>query len=283
MRMAHLIMAYKDPAQIERLVKKLSHPDFDFYIHLDNKIPIGPFEYLGGIERVFLIKNRIKVRWAGFSFTRAVFNSIDEITQTGRTYDFINCMSGQDYPIVSTQQFYSFFDARKGKNFLVIEAFGTEWWKRAAIRIHRYHMTDFDFKGRYIVQRLLNTILPKRRFPLDYTLYGSERATWWTLSTDCAQYLMKFLDENPRVRRFAKFTWAPDEYLIPTLVMNSPFKGTVEQENYRYIDWSRGGANPKILTVEDFDALVNSDKLLARKFDIKVDTKILDMLDEATR
>ncbi|MGB8195295.1 MAG: beta-1,6-N-acetylglucosaminyltransferase [Chitinophagaceae bacterium] len=281
--MAHLIMAYKDPAQIERLVKKLSHPDFDFYIHLDSKFPIGPFEYLGNIERVYFIKDRKKVRWAGFSFTQAVLNSMDEIMHTGRKYDFISCMSGQDYPLVSTREFHSFFEARPGKNFLAFEEFGSDWWKRAAIRIHQYHMTDFDFKGRYKLQAVINSILPKRKFPLDYTLYGGERATWWTISVECALYLMKFIKLNTRLRRFSKFTWAPDEYLIPTLIMNSPFKDSVIPENYRYIDWSQGGSNPKILTVKDFEALKKTDKLLARKFDIKIDTAVLDLIDETTR
>jgi hypothetical protein len=44
--MAHIIMAYKDPSQIERLVKTMSHPDFDFYIHVDAKFDQQPFEYL---------------------------------------------------------------------------------------------------------------------------------------------------------------------------------------------------------------------------------------------
>jgi hypothetical protein len=60
MRMAHIIMAYKDPSQVERLVKKMSHPNFDFYIHVDSKFDQGPFEYLASIERVYLVKNRKK-------------------------------------------------------------------------------------------------------------------------------------------------------------------------------------------------------------------------------
>jgi hypothetical protein len=40
-----------------------------------------------------------------------------------------------------------------------------------------------------------------------------------------------------------------------------------------------GGSNPKILTVKDFDAVAQSECFFARKFDIKVDTAILDMID----
>ncbi len=277
--MAHIIMAYKDPPQLERLVKRMSHENFDFYIHVDTKFDLQPFEYLAKIDRVYLIKNRIKIRWAGFSFTMGVLNSIKEIFSTGRQYDFISSMSGQDYPLVSAQYFHDFFDDQKGRNFLAIEEFGSPWWKQAEIRINQYHFTDFDFKGRYRVQYLVNKILPKRKFPRGYTLFGSNRATWWTMSTECAAYVIDFLRENPEFCKFAKFTWAPDEFLLPTIIMNSRFKTTVDPENYRYIDWSLGGANPKILTVNDFEALKKTNKLLARKFDIKVDSKILDLID----
>lgn len=282
MRMAHMLFVYKDPEQIARLVKKLSHPNFDFYVHVDAKIDQKPFEFLEGFDRVFLVKNRVKVRWAGLSFTQAVLNTMQEIFDTGRQYDFFNAMSGQDYPLVSTEHFYSFFEHQPGKNFFAIEKEGSEWWEHAYIRVHKYHFTDFDFKGRYALQFLLNKIMPKRRIPFNYTLYGSNRATWWTITSECANYLLKFIAENTKVKRFAKFTWAPDEYLIPTLIMNSPLRETVISENYRYIDWSEGGSNPKILTVNDFEALKKTDKLLARKFDIKIDTGILDLLDETT-
>src|ERR1700730_5240802 len=282
MRMAHIILAYKDPPQIERLVKRLRHRDFDFYIHVDTKSNLACFEYLEKIEGVYLIRNRIKIRWGGYSFTQAVFNCIDEIFKSGRHYDYISTMSGQDYPIKPVEYFHGFFRQRGGKNFLAIEKFGSEWWKEAEHRIINYHMTDFDFRGRYRFQFFINRIVRKRNFPYGYTLYGSNRATWWTITSDCGRYLLKFIEANPKIRRFAKYTWAPDEYLIPTIIMNSPFRETVVPDNYRYLDWSQGGANPKILTEKDFEALKKTDKLLARKFDIKVDTVILDMLDEIT-
>jgi hypothetical protein len=280
--MAHIIMAYKDPAQIERLVKKMSHPCFDFYIHVDKKFDQSPFEYLANIDRVFLIKGREKIRWAGYSFTKSVLRCVEEILGGEKKYDHISSMSGQDYPLKSTEYFYRFFESHKGNNFLAIEKFGSKWWDEAEQRIVEYHMTDFDFKGRYRFQFLINRILPKRKFPYGYTLYGSNRATWWTITSDCARYIVQFIKEHPKISRFAKYTWAPDEYLIPTLIMNSPFKDSVIADNYRYLDWSKGGANPKILTAADFESLKKTDKLLARKFDIKVDTSILDMLDEIT-
>jgi hypothetical protein len=50
-------------------------------------------------------------------------------------------------------------------------------------------------------------------------------------------------------------------------------------DNLLYIDWSAGTPNPKLLTMDDKDKMVQSGKFFARKFDPKVDEKILDYLD----
>jgi len=100
-----------------------------------------------------------------------------------------------------------------------------------------------------------------------------------TITQDCAAYIVNFIESNKKLRRFIRFTWGPDEFVIPTLVLNSKFRESVINDNFYYIDWSGGGSNPKILTAEDYEHLKSTDKTLARKFDIKVDTAILDRLD----
>ena len=44
----------------------------------------------------------------------------------------------------------------------------------------------------------------------------------------------------------------------------------------RYVDWERGG--PYIFRLEDFDELTKCGMCFARKFDAKVDDKIIDKL-----
>jgi hypothetical protein len=61
--------------------------------------------------------------------------------------------------------------------------------------------------------------------------------------------------------------------------MNSPHRDQVADANLRYIDWSID-PGPAILGVNDFDRLVRSGMLLARKFDETVDSEILDLIDE---
>ena len=48
--------------------------------------------------------------------------------------------------------------------------------------------------------------------------------------------------------------------------------------NLRHVDWNRG--NPYVFRKEDFNELMNSDKLFARKFDESKDVEIVNMIYE---
>ncbi|MFI5124748.1 MAG: beta-1,6-N-acetylglucosaminyltransferase, partial [Chitinophagales bacterium] len=278
MRIACIIMAHKNPQQIERFIKKFDSFPFDFFLHIDKKINPKPFHYLAQLPRVQFVHHRVKIRWASYNFVYAALLCMKEILNGHTKYDFISVMSGQDYPIKPVAELYSVLEKNRDKNFICFEEQG-DWWNHAITRIKKYHFTNFGFLGKYRLQFLMNTILPDRKFPLPYALYGGPRAMCMTLGADCAKYIVHFMDSNKPLQRFIRLTWGPDEFLVPTLIMNSAFRETVVNNNFYYIDWSKGGVNPKTLTTEDYNMLVASDKLLARKFDMAEDAGILDMLD----
>lgn len=283
MKIAHLILAHKGPEQLELLIRRLSFKDFHIYIHLDRKADINNFRHLCELENVFFIRKRLSVKWAGFSQVKAVVESLREILSTNIQYEYINTLSGQDYPLKSNEEIYSFFMNQTGKSFLFCEKEGSEWWQKAILRIEQYHTTDFSFIGQGRLEIILNSILPKRKLPFPqspFTLYGGPGSLWWTLHKETVRYLIDFMDRHPRLRLFSLFTWGSDEFLIPTILMNSPFKDRIVQQNYRYMDWSSGAPNPKILTINDCRNLLNSNQLFARKFDIDYDRDILDRIDK---
>lgn len=278
-KIANLIMAHKEPAQIERLIKKLDHKNFDFYIHVDKKSSFSQFAYLSSLPNVFFTNTRMTTHWASYNFIEAIIKCTDEILKKEQGYMFVNLMSGQDYPLQSADYIYNFFAANLHNSFMAYEMEGSDWWKSAKQRTEKYHMTNFSFKGRYLLQFLMNKILPKRKFPLSLTLYGHKCASWWSLNRDCAIYMVNYFKKNKGLQRFCSLTWGADEFLIPTILMNSSIRNNVINNNLRHIDWSAGGANPKTLSSRDFTDLKNSDKLFARKFDINADPVILDQID----
>lgn len=281
MKVAHLIMAYKNPIQLERLVKCLNHPGFDIYIHLDKKIDIKKFQFINKQERVFFIMNRKVCNWGGFSFVIAITNSLREILTKEVKYDYVNLLSGQDYPIKPNDHFYEYLKRQKGKSFISYDkSSNSDWWQHAVTRYEHYHFTDINIKGRYVVQGFLNRYMPKRKFPLAVKLYGSSVSSWWTITQPCAQYIVDFLDTNKKLLNFMKFTWAADEFLYATIIMNSPFRDKTINNNLRHIEWIEGKPNPKIFSKKDFETLKSSKSFFARKFDFNEDTQIVLLLDE---
>jgi len=276
MKLAHLLLAHTYPDHLSRLIRKLAYEDADFYIHLDRKTDIQPFLFLAEKPNIFFIKQRVNISWAGYSMVQATVNSFEEILASGRQYDYINLMSGQDYPIKSTAHIHTFLANNPGKIFMHSLSVNDEW-QEAMPRFTRYHLANFNFPGRYTAERIINAVLPTRTTPGNITLMG--RSQWFTATPQSIAYIIKHLKDHPELVKYFKFSWAPDESIFQTILYNSTFKKDMVNNNLLYVDWSSGAASPKLLTIKDKQLLTDSDKLFARKFDPKTDTEILDYLD----
>ncbi|WEK21216.1 MAG: beta-1,6-N-acetylglucosaminyltransferase [Candidatus Pedobacter colombiensis] len=281
MRIAHIIIAHKNPIQLERLIRKMQYPKFDFYIHIDKKVDIQNFLHLKDITRVFFIENRIVCNWGGYSTLQAIMNSLEEVHKNNVQYGCYNLLSAQDYPLKANSKIYDFLLKNEDKSFIYYEVDGSQsdWWKSAVQRFQKYHLTDFNFTGKFLVEKIINMLLPKRKFPLPLKLYGGAKACWWTINNECAAYLIMVLKKNNKFNSFLKFCWGTDEFVIPTMLMNSHLTDKIVNDNLRYIEFPKGKANPKILVSDDINDLLRSDMLFARKFDIEVDPNILDKID----
>lgn len=277
MRVAHLILTYTNPRQTERMIKRLSHENFDFYIHVDKKFDINPHLFLEAIPNVYFINNRTDVKWAGFSTVTATFECIKEIAASGITYDYINFLSGQDYPIKPADYINDFFMANSGKEFLSYRDIKNDWTE-GLIRMENYFLTSYSFPGKYRLESLINKILPKRQLPYNLHPYG--KSMFWMLSPEIAMYVVNKVENDKKLKHFFSLCWASDEFVFQTILMNSVHKDKIVNNNYRYIDWSAGGANPKILNESDAEKLKDSEMLFARKFDMVKQPEILDIIDK---
>lgn len=276
MKLAHLILTHANPEQLRRLVLRLAYKDTHCYIHLDKKTDIGPFMEIAAIPNVFFVQDRVKVSWGGYSIVQATVNGLKAILSSGNTYDHINLLSGQDYPIQKNDDIHAWLRQNKGRTFMHSLSVMEEW-KEAIPRVTKYYLTNYSFPGNVRAEQLLSTLLPARKMPMGMVPMG--RSQWFTASYEAVDYMVRFLEDNPSVVRFFKLTWAPDELIFQTILYNSPLRDTMVNDNLLYVDWSNGGASPKVLTMDDAAALERSDKLFARKFNPAVDHKILVHLD----
>jgi len=273
MKIAFLILAHKNPKQLQMLLNALQHPAFDFYIHLDKKTNAGSFNYLSSYKNVFFINKRAKIYWAAFGTIQATLNGFKEIPLSD--YAYVNVISAQDFPLKSANEIYEYILERKGIEFISCQSIEDEW--PVAPRVKKYHLINWRIPGKYRLGDFLTYILPERKFPFDYKIVG--RANWFTLTTGAIQYSLDFLNKNPSVIRYFKYCWGADEFIFSTILYNSLFKEKIA-DNLIYVDWSSGLAHPKILTIDDYEVLKASPKLFARKFDMETDSLILKKLEE---
>jgi Core-2/I-Branching enzyme len=276
MKIAHLILTHANPHQLKRLVERLAHHDADFYVHVDLKIDINLFFSINS-ENIKFIENRVSVHWGAYSIVQATINSFEEILKTNNKYDYINLLSGQDYPLKSTEAIHHFFENNLGKAFMHTLSVANEW-QEAIPRLTKYHLSNYHFAGKHAVEKLLNILLPSRKMPNNLVPVG--RSQWFTITAEHAQYIVNYLQENKNVKRFFELTWGSDEIVFQTILFNSIYQKDMVNDNLRYIDWSEGKASPKTFTIDDLPTLIDSGKLFARKFNESVDVAILDELDK---
>lgn len=264
MKLAHLILAHNNPLQLERLVKRLASPRSDIYIHLDSKTDYESFAFIAAIPQVRFINNRTDVRWGNYSMVEATLRSFVEILDTEKIYSHINLLSGHDYLLKDISQIEDFFFDHAGKSFMHYYAIDREW-PEGKIRLSKYNLGDWETPFKYLIQEILNRVMPARRVPLKMVPYGFSQ--WITITPSAAQYVLYFLATQPLVMHYFQYTWGVDEFIFQTILLNSPFKDKVVNNNHRYIVFEKGAVNPNVLTMADAPAMIASGKFFARKFE----------------
>ncbi len=277
MRVANLIVTYTNPKLTERLINRLGHEHFDYYIHVDKKIDIEAYRYLARMPNVFLVKKRIDVRWAGYNTVKAIFSCINEVLESGRVYNYFNLLSGQDYPLKPPAYIIDFLTRNEGKQFIEYEDIETDWLE-AMIRLKKYDFANFGIPFKHTLQKLVNFVLPERKLPMGLKPYG--KGMFWILTPSRAKYVYDQVNQNKQLARFFKYTWGGDEIIFQTLLLNSPYRDECVNDDCRYIDWSAGGGHPKVLALEDFEQLKTSSDLFGRKFLPNGEGEIFDRLDQ---
>jgi len=275
-KLAHLILAHAQPKQLERLINRLQHNDADIYIHLDEKTNFSNFEYLQNLLNVYFVEKRTKIYWGTYSLVQATLDGMQQILQSSTPYSHINLMSAQDYPLKSANEIAAFFKANAGKSFMDSPVIGAEW-KDGVYRVENYNFGDYHFPGHYLLQYLINVSRIKKKTPHGLKPYG--RSQWLTITPACADYVIKYLQLYPEIKRYFRMSFAPDEFIFQTILGNSPLQHTLVNDNLRHINFPVGNLHPTTLRISDAKVLTTCGKLYARKFDPALDSVILNYLD----
>ena len=288
MKLAFLIVCHKNPEQINCMIKILSNPDIDFYIHVDKKCEID--QYINSCNsNVYLLPNeqRIDIKWGTFSQVQATLNLLKYANK--KQYDYYWQISGQDFPLVSAKKIINIINNdNKQKMHNYVNLFisknngsknSTNYDKRNEILFPEWMMKR-NLKYR-IIRRLWVSITGGYRHTFRIFVRSSLKevkfyfgSSWWCISSEFKKYILNYIKIHPEYIEFFKKTSYPDESFFQTLLMNSEYRNS-RVEYLHYIDWREGNSSPKTLKCEDLDKMFESGKLMARKIDREIDQKII--------
>lgn len=276
MKVVHVILMHKNPDQVVRMIKRLWHPDAFFCIHIDSKSKTISGAEFAGIENVHLLTPRLRVDWGCFNTVQAMLDCMRAVLDSGLAFNYVNFLSGQDYPIKPAEDFFAYLKQNPGGEYIGNWAYDDVY--EDFIRVRKYYFNAYSFPGKTLLQRSVNKALPDRRFPNDFNIRKGQQ--WFALTKEAAAYVLDFVEANPRFARFFNWVHIPDEFFFQTILYNSPFRSAIRNESLHFTDWSEKKKHPRLLGRNDLDALLSSPLFFARKFDATEDASILDALDE---
>lgn len=269
MKCAYLILAHKDPQQLARLLSMICVEGNSIYLHIDSKSDIASFrEQLAPYKSfITLTPNRISVNWGGFSIIKATLALIHTYHSSGEKADYVHLISGQDLPLLPDPEIKKFFELNSSSNFIEWHPIPYKGWINGG-KDRLCYKWLMDEENQEKVDLLIDF---QRRFhilfdlPSDITPFGGSQ--WWSLTHSCVEYLSKRCTPSDSLYQFFKYTFVPDELYFHTILLNSDWKKSITNNNYRFIDWDTGPKHPLVLTESDRPRWEASGKLWGRKFE----------------
>ena len=290
---AYLIIAHNNFNQLKKLIKLLDDERNDIFLHIDKKCN-SDLEQLKGLTKKSKVTftKRISVIWGGSSLVNAELILLKSAIENN--YQYYHLISGLDLPIKSMKEIHDFFDKNDGKEFVHFRREDDYEGIEDRLRYY-YFFTNFRkskgikkvlkygiFKVALIVQKILKIDRLKNN---KMTIKSGSQ--WFSITNDLARYIV---DNEKIINDMCRHTFCSDEVFLQTLVYNNEkFRANLYYQGYddnykanmRNIVWRNN--RPHLWTKEDYEELINSDYLFARKFNEKIDNQIIEKIYEKLR
>lgn len=292
MRQAFLIIAHNQWWLVENLFRYLDSEDVDIYLHVNSLVEMPDIEKMKRKLRFssLYIEDRKEIIWGKYGLMDVVYSFLEKAS--AKEYDYYHIMSGQDVPLKSMAQLKQFLSANiyinDSKNLMTnyinchIPNGREEYFPVAQYNLFVAQWRNKNplirklAKGTALLFNYFQSLLGINRFKnIDVILYKGD--AFFSFSHEFVLYAItkrEWVKEH-----FSKYSFAPEEYIFQTLMMNSKYKNTVLKvnnnihSNLRHVDFERG--TPYVWRKTDYSELLNTGDFFARKFDLAIDRDIV--------
>lgn len=291
MKHAYLLLVHENNKVLETLIEMIDDDRNDIYIHVDRSCYIEQFYYLKSkirFARITFLQNRYNISWGSFEMVSAELELINQAITDSQPYSFLHLLSGADLPIKNQDYIHNFF-SKNNRNIFI--EFWNDGEEKLDFYLDRYKYYEImKMKKRNFISKLFYHII--RKFSIcfqkllrinrikknDVSIYlGSQ---WFSITEKFGKTL---LNNSKLITTVYKDTLVPDESFIQTLAIYKNLKKDLftiqgKSTNMRHIVFEDG--KPKIWTIDDYNILLKSEGLFARKFDETIDVQIIKKLKE---
>ncbi len=286
---AYLIMAHGNVKQLKILLSVLDDVRNNIFIHWDKKSEeLDETFLLSDIKysRVYIVPS-MSVSWAGYTQVLCQLNLWEFAAKT-QEHAYYHLISGVDLPIKTQDEIHEYFNAQDNKQFIHFVEHSYDYYERI-----QYYYFFQDLYGRnykrliYIGFYLFDMVSVRLQKLLKLNRLSGESVkiykgtNWCSITHELVTYILSQRDWIEKTCKYGRYS---DEVFVHTLVKNSRFANQVytplnekpADMALRKIDWDRG--LPYTYKTEDYDMLVNTGCLFARKFSADVDINIIEKI-----
>lgn len=277
---AYLIIAHNEFEVLKLLISALDDIRNDIFVHFDSKctkIPILSCEK----SYLYILPNRIDVRWGDFSQIETeilLFQYAYEMQIKNKVnYQYYHLISGVDIPLKSQDYIHNFFCIHNGREFLGFFQGNVESELRKKVQLYHLFPGCFSKSRKINLRTILRALFCRLQifvnFKRNEDIELLRGTNWASLTNDFVEFILSKKEEI--YNRF-HHTFCADEVYKHTLCWNSNFKEHIYNPKdealgcMREINWvitSNDSYLPSF-TMEDYQRLINSSMLFARKFDL---------------
>lgn len=268
-RHAFLIIAHNEFEVLQHLIDCLDSDRTDIYVHIDKKVKVLPVLHTNH-SKLYVLNNRIDVRWGHVSQIECELLLFEVALKNG-PYHHYHLLSGTHLPLRPLDELLAFYEKHEGEEFMDI--WGT-CKGRDNIKLGRYNFLIRNFKCKsQLRQRIIQfiwtanlkvqKILGIYRNPDEEFLKASQ---WVSLTQEAIKYLCNYKEQ---IRQKYRFTLCSDEYFVATELSHAGFT-VFNYKKLLFQKWQ--GESPRVLTEDDYDEIVASGCMYARKFTYRQST-----------
>jgi hypothetical protein len=287
-RIAFLILAHRNPDQIERLCLRLR--PHNVFVHVDAQAADLLTNQLAELPGVTVVSPRRAVHWGDFSMVEATLTLLSAARAVG-SFDRYVLLSGECYPakpIIALEEAFETNPQREWISLTPIAAgshlatMTGRHWRMAPLVGTR----GLDMKLRSAWNKASKLFGRDLRREIGTTPYfGSQ---WFALSARCVDMILKFGPAHPEFARAYRSVYAPDEHFFQTIIGNSEFGACAIHVEDRGIATNQSPPLHQIAPSEDryfgnserdFDLVAGTGKFFLRKVSPQRSGPLLDRID----